>query len=187
MVKKWSFVKCDFSIFFLTKLKKTEMTKIVFYVLVFDQIRISICQSHQNDNQNLSFMRNNNVVAKKMARNGLKIANSLGYAFHFESDFICFKNSYETSKIKLWNTVMLTFVSKKNQSLARDQNVQTRPVWCSLCNCKEVSGIYPISSLHLHQILKASKYTFLLNIYCITMAFHKECRFKIRYFDPLLT
>ena len=32
-------------------------------------------------------MRNNNVVAKKMAKNGLKIANSLGYAFHFESDF----------------------------------------------------------------------------------------------------
>ena len=32
-------------------------------------------------------MRNINVVAKKMARNGLKIANSLGCAFHFESDF----------------------------------------------------------------------------------------------------
>ena len=63
------------------------MTKIVFYVIVFDQIRISICQAHQNDNQNLSFMRNINVVAKKMARNGLKIANSLGCAFHFESDF----------------------------------------------------------------------------------------------------
>ena len=32
-------------------------------------------------------MRNINVVAKKMARNGLKIANSLGCAFRFESDF----------------------------------------------------------------------------------------------------
>ena len=33
------------------------MTKIVFYVIVFEQIRISICQAHQNNNQNLSFMR----------------------------------------------------------------------------------------------------------------------------------
>ena len=32
-------------------------------------------------------MKNINVVAKKMARNGLKIANSLGCAFHFKSDF----------------------------------------------------------------------------------------------------
>ena len=41
MVIKWPFVSCDFSIFFLTKLKKkTEMAKIVFYVIVFDQIRI---------------------------------------------------------------------------------------------------------------------------------------------------
>ena len=37
--------------------------------------------------KNLSFMRNINVVAKKMARNGLKIANLLGCAFRFESDF----------------------------------------------------------------------------------------------------
>ena len=29
-----------------------------------------------------------NVVAKKMVRNGFKIANSLGCAFHFESEFI---------------------------------------------------------------------------------------------------
>ena len=43
IVIKWPFVSCDFTIFFLTKLKKTEMTKIVFYVIVFDQIRISIC------------------------------------------------------------------------------------------------------------------------------------------------
>ena len=32
-------------------------------------------------------MRDINVVAEKMARNGLKIANSLGCAFHFESEF----------------------------------------------------------------------------------------------------
>ena len=32
-------------------------------------------------------MRDINEVAKKMARNGLKIAKSLGCAFHFESEF----------------------------------------------------------------------------------------------------
>ena len=32
-------------------------------------------------------MRDINVVAKKMPRNGLKLANSLGCAFHFESEF----------------------------------------------------------------------------------------------------
>ena len=63
------------------------MTKIVFYVVVFDQIGIWIGWIHQNDRQNLCFMRDINKVAKKMARNGLKIAKSLGCAFHFESDF----------------------------------------------------------------------------------------------------
>ena len=32
-------------------------------------------------------MRYINEVAKKMARNGLKLAKSLGCAFHFESEF----------------------------------------------------------------------------------------------------
>ena len=33
-------------------------------------------------------MKTVNVVAKNMARNGLKIANALGCAFHFESEFM---------------------------------------------------------------------------------------------------
>ena len=33
-------------------------------------------------------MKDINEVAEKMARNGLKIAKSLGCAFHFESEFI---------------------------------------------------------------------------------------------------
>ena len=64
------------------------MTKIVFYVLVCDQIGIQISLTHQNDGQNLRFMRDINEVAKEMAKNGLKIAKSLGCAFHFESEFI---------------------------------------------------------------------------------------------------
>ena len=38
-------------------------------------------------------MRDINEVAKKMARNGLKIAKSLGCAFHFESEFIYSKDN----------------------------------------------------------------------------------------------
>ena len=63
------------------------MTKIVFYVVVCDQIGIQISLTHQNDGQNLRFMRDINEVAKEMAKNGLKIAKSLGCAFHFESEF----------------------------------------------------------------------------------------------------
>ena len=37
-------------------------------------------------------MKNINAVAKKMARNGLKIANSFGCAFLFESEFISITN-----------------------------------------------------------------------------------------------
>jgi hypothetical protein len=33
-------------------------------------------------------MRDINVVAEKMVRNGLKIANSMDCAFHFESEFM---------------------------------------------------------------------------------------------------
>ena len=64
------------------------MTKIVFCVLGFDQIGIQISWAHQNDRQNLSFIRYINEVAEKMARNGFKIAKSLGCAFRFESEFI---------------------------------------------------------------------------------------------------
>ena len=46
-------------------------------------------------------MRNIDIVAKKMARNGLKIANLLGCAFHFESEFICTTPYNNKSKTKL--------------------------------------------------------------------------------------
>ena len=102
MVIKWPFVSCDFSIFFLTKLKKTEMTKIVFYVIVFDQLGFKYVRHIKTTirTKNLSFMRNINVVAKKMARNGLKIANLLGCAFRFESDFNIFQKKSTITKIK---------------------------------------------------------------------------------------
>jgi hypothetical protein len=59
----------------------------VFYGVVFDKIGILISWARQNDRQNLSFMRDINEVAEKMAVNGFKIAKSMGCAFHFESEF----------------------------------------------------------------------------------------------------
>ena len=82
MVIKWQFGSCDFSIIFLTKLKKTGND------IIYDEIVIQISWTHQNDHQNLSFMRDINEGAEKMDRNGLKIAKSLGCAFHFESELI---------------------------------------------------------------------------------------------------
>ena len=70
MVVKWPFMNCNFSFFFLTKLKKQKQTKIVIYVIAFDPINIFIDWAHQNDCQILSFMKSINVVDGKMVRNG---------------------------------------------------------------------------------------------------------------------
>ena len=51
------------------------MKKIVFYVVFFDPIKILIGWAHQNDRQNLIFMKAINVVGRKMTRNTPKTAN----------------------------------------------------------------------------------------------------------------
>ena len=51
-------------------------------------------------------MRDINEVAKKMARNGLKIAKSLGCAFHFESEFR-FISAYAAKHFELSNHCLL--------------------------------------------------------------------------------
>ena len=45
------------------------------YVIGFDPIKIYTDWAHQNDRQNLIFVKAINVVVKKMARNGLKIVS----------------------------------------------------------------------------------------------------------------
>ena len=52
------------------------MKKIVICVVVFDPIKILVCWAHQNDHQNLSFVKAINVVGRKMTRNTRKMANS---------------------------------------------------------------------------------------------------------------
>ena len=46
------------------------------YVITFDPTKIFIDWAHQNDPQNLIFVKAINVVVKKMARNGRTMANS---------------------------------------------------------------------------------------------------------------
>ena len=50
-----------------------EPRKIVFYVLVFDPIKILILLAPQNVHQNLSFVKDINAAGEKMARNGYKM------------------------------------------------------------------------------------------------------------------
>ena len=45
----------------------------VFSVVAFDTVKIQICLATQSDCLNLSFVKDINVVGKKMTRNGLRI------------------------------------------------------------------------------------------------------------------
>ena len=45
-----------------------------YYVVAFDPIKILTLKAPQSDGLNLSFVKDFNVVAKKMARNGHKMA-----------------------------------------------------------------------------------------------------------------
>ena len=63
-----------FSFFFLQNWKKWNQEKIVFYVVVFDPIKIRLAP--QNVRQNFSFVEDINAVGRKMARNGYKMTKS---------------------------------------------------------------------------------------------------------------
>ena len=68
-------MSCKFSFFFSYKIEtKRNKKKIVIYVITFDPTKIFIDWAHQNDCQNLIFVKAINVVVKKMARNGRKVA-----------------------------------------------------------------------------------------------------------------
>ena len=56
--------------------KNGNKEKIVIYVITFDPVKILIGWAHQNDRQNLSFVKAINVVDRKMTRNTRKMANS---------------------------------------------------------------------------------------------------------------
>ena len=57
------------------------------YVVVFDPIEIWTHLAPQNDRYHLSFVKYVHVVGKQMTRNGHKMAEFIGCAFHFETEF----------------------------------------------------------------------------------------------------
>ena len=73
-----------FSVFFLQNCKKQE---IVFYVIAFDPNKIKACQAHQNDRQKVNFLKDSNVVGKKLSRKGHEMANSQIIPVFYASDF----------------------------------------------------------------------------------------------------
>ena len=76
MVIQWPSMSHNFSPFFLQNWKKLETKKKIFYVIAFDLIKILKCWASKNDVQSLSFVKANDVVGKKMTRNGVKMSNS---------------------------------------------------------------------------------------------------------------
>ena len=48
----------------------------LFYVVALDPNNIQACQAHQNDHLKLNFVKDVNVVGKKMARKCPKMANT---------------------------------------------------------------------------------------------------------------
>ena len=52
------------------------MINLVIYVVAFAPNKILTCWAHQNDSQNLSFVKAINEVGQKTARNTCKMANS---------------------------------------------------------------------------------------------------------------
>ncbi len=57
------------------------------YVIAFDLIEIYTDWAHQNDRQNLSFVKYIGEVGEKMTRNSLKMSNTEGCLIHFRSEF----------------------------------------------------------------------------------------------------
>ena len=77
----------NFSFFFLQNWKKWKQEKNLFYILVFDPIKIKTCLAPQNVHQNLSFVKHSNVVCQKMSRNCRKIVPKPICALHFRYVF----------------------------------------------------------------------------------------------------
>ena len=77
MVVKWPFMSCEFLVFFSYTIENQGKQKtFVIYFVAFDPIKILTYWTHQNDRQNLSFVKATNLVGEKMARNTCKMVNS---------------------------------------------------------------------------------------------------------------
>ena len=72
---------------FLQNWKTQLLNTFVIYVLAFDPIKINALYASQNDRQNLSFVKDINVVGNKMARNGCEMTISKSRLFFNQTDF----------------------------------------------------------------------------------------------------
>ena len=61
--------------------KKTKMEIFVFCVITFEPIRIQTRSAPQNDGLNLSFVTDEHIYCKQIARNGLKTVIYEGHSF----------------------------------------------------------------------------------------------------------
>ena len=77
-----------FSFFFSYKIEKTETKKNVFYLIVFDPIKIDTHLAPKNVHQNINFVKDINLVCKKMTRNCHKIVPKPICALHFQYVFM---------------------------------------------------------------------------------------------------
>jgi len=69
-------------------LKKNLIGKFLFYIVAFDPIEIWTHLAPQNDRYHLSFVKDIHVVGEQITRNGHKMAELIGCAFHFKTEFI---------------------------------------------------------------------------------------------------
>ena len=76
-----------FSLFFLTKLKKTETKNNFVLSCSFDPIKIRTRLAPQNVHKNLSFVKDTNVVCQNMTRKCCKLVQKPICALHFRYVF----------------------------------------------------------------------------------------------------
>ena len=104
MVIKLPFMSHKFSFFFSYKIEKTETKKNVFYLIVFDPIKIDTHLAPKNVHQNINFVKDINLVCKKMTRNCHKIVPKPICALHFQYVFM-------KRKMRLHNNFDLFFLT----------------------------------------------------------------------------
>ena len=83
-----------FSLFFLTKLKKTETKNNFVLSCSFDPIKIRTRLAPQNVHKNLSFVKDANVVFQNMTRKCCKIVQKPICALHFRYVFTYRRHTY---------------------------------------------------------------------------------------------
>ena len=108
-----------FSLFFLTKLKKTETKNNFVLSCSFDPIKIRTRLAPQNVHKNLSFVKDTNVVCQNMTRKCCKIVQKPICALHFR---YVFTKSYVFYVWQLINEHLICLAFFKLSQLSKSEN-----------------------------------------------------------------